>query len=62
MELSSNVISAKVQRHASGVFSATAGQSFEIDIDGEKKLNVEVPEGKNWEAISISINIDEVDA
>ncbi len=45
---------------ANDVFSAVAGETFEIEIGGNKKLNVEVPEGENWVAISINIAIDSV--
>ncbi len=62
MELNENEHVARKTYSGSGSFSATAGQSLEIKIGSDKKLEVEVPEGKNWEAISININITEVDA
>ncbi len=60
IELNTTEHAAKKVYSASGTFSATAGQNFEIDIGGDKKLEVEVPEGEDWVAISINIAIDSV--
>jgi len=62
IELNEGSITAKKTYSGSGIFSAESGETFEIEIGGNKKLDIEVPEGKNWESISINIAIDEVDA
>lgn len=62
IELNSNIVSPKTQKHGSGVFTATSEQEFKIELGGDTILEVEVPEGKKWTALSIHINIDEEDA
>lgn len=62
IEINSNVISAKTQKHGRGVFTAVANEDFEIKLGDNHILNIEVPEGKKWTALSININIDEEDA
>ena len=62
IELSEGTVTAKKTYSGSGTFSGAAGETLEIIIGGVHKLDVDVPEGKNWEAISINLAIDEVDA
>lgn len=62
IELNETSHTAKKTYSGSGIFSGVAGETIEIIIGGVNKLDAEVPEGKNWEAISINLAIDEVDA
>lgn len=62
LELNSSVVSAKTQKQGSGVYTAASEEEFKIELGGDTILEIEVPEGKKWTALSIHINIDEEDA
>lgn len=62
MELNVSEHTARKTYSGVGIFSAGSGEKIEIEICGEKELEVTVPDGKNWERIEIHVHVVETNA